>query len=89
LKRTTVDQALEPYKQSEGITLEKGLEAYTKTGAYFARAEHELGHIKQGELADFIVVNDLDLNVSESLKYAQVSETYIEGTRVYENEGKL
>ena len=89
LKRTTVDQALEPYKQSEGITLEKGLEAYTKTGAYFARAEHELGHIKQGELADFIVVDDLDLNVSESLKYAQVSETYIEGTRVYKNEGKL
>ena len=84
LKRTTIKEDYPPYLPKEGVPLETGIEAYSIMGAYFARMEDELGDIKKGHLADFIVVENLDFKDPSTLKNAQVVETYIEGEKVCE-----
>ncbi|MGM0436122.1 MAG: amidohydrolase family protein, partial [Bacillota bacterium] len=83
LKRTTVKDDYPPYLPEEGVPLKTGIEAYSGIGAFFARMEEELGEIKKGHLADFIVVEALDFTKPNTLKTAQVKETYIEGERVF------
>ncbi len=59
------------------------IEAYTRTPAYWMYLEQELGEIKPGYLADFIVVEGFNLYHPKSYLTTIVKETYIEGERVY------
>ncbi len=84
LKRTTVKEDYPPHLPNEGVPLRAGIKAYSAMGAYFARMEDELGDIKKGHLADFIVVENLDFKDPSTLKNARVVETYIEGEKVHD-----
>lgn len=86
LKRTPIHDEYPPHIPEESIPLKVGLEAYSKMGAYFARMDGELGHIKKGELADFVVVEKFDFKNPDTLKTAQINETYIEGEQVFKKE---
>ena len=72
-----------PYLLEEAMTLKDALHSYTVMGAYFMYQEHELGQIKPGFLADFVVVEGFDVHDPQSLLKTQVHQTFIEGECVY------
>ena len=77
-----------PYLIEEAMTLKDALHSYTVMGAYFMYQEHELGHIKPGYCADFVVVEGFDVSDPQSLLKTEVKQTFIEGECVYENPSK-
>ena len=74
---------LAPHLKKEGLTIDEAIDAYTTKGAYFMRQE-KLGALKEGYIADFVVVKDLDLKDVETLKKASVTMTVIEGQIEYQ-----
>ncbi len=72
-----------PYLLEEAMTLKDALHSYTVMGAYFMYQEHELGQIKPGFLADFVVVEGFDERHPSSLLKTQVLKTFIEGECVF------
>ncbi len=81
-RKTLLDLRKQPFLKEEAMTLENAIKAYTETSAYFARSEHELGSVKKGHRADFVVAGGFD-GTPESLLKAEVEETYIDGERVF------
>ncbi len=67
-----------PFNPTEAFHLKDAIEAYTSVPAAFSYQESELGQIKKGYMADFVVVEGF-----EDLLHAKVLSTYIEGERVY------
>ena len=84
ITRTSIQYPdLAPHLLRESLTLAEALDAYTAKSAYFMR-EDELGALKEGFKADFIVVKDFDPDAVESLKKATVLMTVIEGEIAYQ-----
>ncbi len=81
-RKTLKDLRKRPFLKEEAMSLEDAVTAYTSTSAYFSRSEDELGKIKAGHRADFIVVDGFS-NTPESFLDAKVEETYIDGEIVY------
>ncbi len=67
-----------PFIPEEAFDLKSAIDAYTRVPAYFSHQEKDLGQIKRGHLADFIIVDNF-----EDLPRAKVLSTYIEGERVH------
>jgi predicted amidohydrolase YtcJ len=57
------------------------MEGATSGAAYSCFAEHRVGSLEVGKLADFIVV-DMDWDGQELLN-ASIKETWFEGDKVY------
>ncbi|MDY3052058.1 MAG: amidohydrolase [Ndongobacter sp.] len=69
----------------EAVTLAETLRAYTFGGAYASHREHELGTLKEGMLADIVVLDRNLFAVSaEDIPTAQVLMTMMDGKVVYE-----
>lgn len=72
-----------PFIPEEAFDIQSAIHAYTKMGAYFMYQERELGDIKPGYLADFIVVKGFNEHQLNSLLTTEVLQTFVEGERVY------
>lgn len=69
----------------EAVTLAETLRAYTFGGAYASHREHELGMLKEGMLADIVVLDrDLFAGSVEDIPAAQLLMTMMDGKIVYE-----
>ena len=68
LRKYTAESESEPWVQSEAITFDESLTAYTVNAAYQMFREEERGTLAAGKRADFIVLRDL-----------KIESTYIAG----------
>lgn len=77
-------QARGPFLPEEKVSVEEALEAYTLLGAYMTAEEEDKGKIKEGYLADFII---LDRSITEVEKKeilaTRVMKTFLGGQVVY------
>ncbi len=91
--RKSLDGACGPYLPDQALTVKEALDSYTIAGAYASFEEHIKGDIKEGMLADFVILelNPLDFE-PESLNpegdagrigNIRVLETWLGGVRVY------
>ena len=71
------------------VTLEEAVHLYTAGGAYSQQREDEAGSIKDGKVADFVVV---DRNIFEvpihEVHQTQVVQTFVGGREVYNQSQK-
>ena len=75
----------EPFYPEQALTLNEALKAFTQGGAYAEFAEREKGVLKQGFLADFIVLDKDIMNLPpKELLTTKVVQTVIGGETVYE-----
>ncbi len=73
--------------EHECLSVEEALYSYTEGSAYALFEEENVGKLKQGMLADFIVVDRDPLKVDEKgLKEIKVLETYVSGFKTYDYE---
>ncbi|MDZ7834757.1 MAG: amidohydrolase [Alkalibacterium sp.] len=78
------DQSSEPYLPHEAVDVYSAVDAYTYEGAYASFEEAEKGRIKEGYLADFIILDKDIFTCKPSLiKNITVQETYVNGSCVY------
>ena len=67
-----------------GLTRVEAVRAFTANGAYEVHAEGQIGTIKPGKLADFIVIDRNPFEISDSeIAAIQVLETTVGGRLVY------
>ncbi len=81
----------EPWAQklnSEARSLEETLLAYTKDAAYVEFAEKEKGQLKEGMLADMLLLSEAIFEISrDKLKDLNAQLTIVDGVIVYERVG--
>ena len=78
-------QAWKPGLHNEAQTLEQLLDGYTKGGAYLEFAENNKGQLKEGMLADVIMLNDDIFKVDKkSIRDMHTALTIIDGDIVHE-----
>lgn len=72
------------WQPQERLTVEDALAAYTRDAAYAGFAEAEVGMLRRGMLADFVLVDrDLTRTAPEALREARVLLTTVAGRVVY------
>ncbi|NLY72217.1 MAG: amidohydrolase [Tissierellia bacterium] len=77
-----------PFLSNEKVSLEESIEAYTVNGAIMSYEEDIKGRIKEGYLADFIILDGLLSNIcEEALRNIKVKKTFFGGELVYERQG--
>ncbi|CAD0185304.1 N-substituted formamide deformylase precursor [Ruegeria sp. THAF57] len=82
-----IDPILGP---SSAVALEDALYAYTMGGAYAMFLEEEIGSIRAGKRANFIVLDQDLTEINPSQIHATiVLETWFEGNKVYEGTDKV
>ncbi len=75
----------EPFSPAEAISGAEALYAYTAGSAYASHAEHRLGSITPGKLADFAVLSDSPAEVApDAIADIEVLATYIAGQCAFE-----
>lgn len=76
-----------PFLLEEAMTVEEAVDAYTIEGAYASFEEEKKGQLKEGFLADFIVLDEDIFTVEkEAIKDVTVAATYVNGDVVYKRE---
>jgi len=76
--------------KESGATLEQILHAYTMGGAYAMHMENEMGSIKPGKRANFIVLSQNLIDIpNNNIHKTFVRQTYFEGKLVYEGDKKV
>ncbi|CAD5117525.1 DgyrCDS6291 [Dimorphilus gyrociliatus] len=73
----------EVHKPEECLTIREAVDLYTKNGAYTTRREHDLGQLKVGYLADFVVVDKDIITEPKSLLDVKVNQCWISGICKY------
>ena len=82
IRRTGNGQA---FGLSEGITAQQAFELYTKEAAYFSFEEEERGTLKEGKMADLVVLEKDPMAVSpEEIPDCKVKMTVVGGRIVYD-----
>ena len=72
------------FVSQQNISTTQALTAYTTGPAYAAGDEDQLGMIKHGHLADFVILKEDPLNaMHKRLNDIRVKETYVGGQRVW------
>ena len=75
-----------PYVESEGIRISQAIDAYTIGSAQVCFREHELGRLKPGFLADFVVLDQDIFNMdSMHIKEVRPIMTVVNGHVVYQS----
>jgi predicted amidohydrolase YtcJ len=71
---------------NERVSLESAIRAVTINAAWQCHSDHEIGSLQQGKLADFVVL-EADPRAVEpnTISDIRVSETWMDGQRVYES----
>lgn len=73
----------------ERVSVEAAIRSMTIDAAWQCHSEHELGSLEPGKLADFVILDEDPRAVDpEHLKDIRISETWMDGRRVYENGGE-
>jgi len=86
MRRTTDGKHPEGWYPEQKISLEEVLRAYTTNGAYAEFAEMSKGRIKEGFLADLVVLNrDIFKIAAEEIAEARVKTTIVGGRIVFQN----
>jgi len=80
----------EVLNDQECLTVGQALTAVTYYAAWQCHAEHLVGSLKPGNLADFVILdqNPLDMNKEDAymkMRYIKVDETWINGEQIYKN----
>ena len=71
-------------KRIEPIVLETALAAYTSGTAYVNHRDHDTGHLREGYLANLVVLDPDPFTVhAEEIHRTTVASTWIEGEAVY------
>lgn len=71
----------ETWKPEEKLTFQEAIDLYTKGGAFAAKRENELGQLRAGFLADFVVVNhDISSN-QEQIRDTEIIEVWVDGIK--------
>jgi hypothetical protein len=77
-----------PWIPEQNITVEEALRCYTQNNAYALFAEHELGRIAPGYLADIAVLSaDVFTIPKEEIAAVQVEMTVFDGRVIHRNAG--
>lgn len=75
---------LAPYRPQEAMTVKEALDSYTVGGAYASFEEHVKGDIREGMLADFVVLYRSPFEAeAEELAGLKVIQTWVDGRCVY------
>lgn len=78
-----------PFLPQEAMTIYEAIDAYTYEGAYASFDEGKKGRIREGYLADFVILNqDIFTCEQSKIKETTVHSTYVDGNEVY-NEEKI
>ena len=81
--RTSLD-GTGPYRPEEAFSLKEALDSFTKEGAYSSFEEGKKGLIKEGYLADFLILDEDPFEASpEELHTLKVKKTFLSGREVY------
>lgn len=76
-----------PFLPQEAMTVNEAIDAYTYEGAYASFDEHKKGRLKEGYLADFVILNQDIFTIDPSkIKETTVHSTYVDGREVYSEE---
>lgn len=82
--RKSLDGVWGPYLPEQALTVKQALDSYTVGGAYASFEENLKGDIKEGMLADFVILSENPLEMEESkISKISVLETWLEGECVY------
>lgn len=87
MTRTDADgQPFGGWHPEETVSREQALAAYTAGGAYAGFAEGKFGELKEGEQADFLMLDrDPMLNNAQDIRNITVLQTWIGGRKVYDS----
>ena len=66
------------------ISTYNAIQSYITNGAYIGRDENNLGELKEGNKADFVVLSENPLD-ADSLRDIEVKMTVVNGEVVYDN----
>jgi predicted amidohydrolase YtcJ len=84
-RRTLDDKHPNGWYPEEKISVENALRCYTVNNAYAGFQENKLGMLKEGMLADFVVLSENLFEIQvEKIKDVKVMKTYINGKKVFE-----
>jgi predicted amidohydrolase YtcJ len=84
-RRTLDDRNPEGWVPEEKISVEQALAAYTRSAARAGFAESELGMLKEGFLADFVMLDrDVTAIAPEEIRNVHVVSTVVGGAIIYE-----
>ena len=73
-----------PYLPQQAFSVQEALDSFTKESAWASFEESVKGEIKEGRLADFVILDQNPFETAPSrLKDIQVLQTYLAGTCVY------
>ncbi len=68
----------------EKMTLSEALNSFTRDAAFSAHQENQIGQLKPGMKADFILIDSDIFNIEpESLWQTKVNQTWVDGVRIY------
>lgn len=74
-----------PYLPHEAFSVEEALNTYSVEGAYASFEENVKGQIKEGYLADFVILAENPFEIDpHHIKDIKVVATYLNGQKVYE-----
>ncbi len=73
----------ETWRPEEKLTFREAIDLYTQGAAYAIKEENQLGKLKEGFWADFIVLDRDVVDNAELLKTAIVNQVWVDGTRRY------
>ncbi|MEV0070011.1 amidohydrolase [Amycolatopsis sp. NPDC050768] len=73
-----------PFSPEEALTPQEALRAYTYGSAYATFAEHDLGTLDPGKLADFVVLSGDPLSTMDAVEDIRVLATAVGGELRYE-----
>lgn len=77
----------QPYRSEEALTLEEAIDSYTANGAYASFEEDIKGCLKEGMLADLVVLNKNPyLQNSNQIHEIEVNMTIFDGKLVYQKD---
>jgi len=86
-RRTLDDAHPDGWVPAQKITVDEALHAYTTAAAYTAFAEHDLGTLAVGRLADLVLIDrDLTRIPPDTTRDAHVDLTVVGGRIVYERQ---
>lgn len=86
LTRNRISEPLkQPHLPEEAMDIYSAIDAHTIEGAYASFDEDKKGRLKEGYLADFIILNeDIFTTPKEKIKDITVLATYVDGKNVYQ-----
>lgn len=82
--RRSIESEDAPYRPEESLSVREALDSFTKGGAFASFEEGQKGCIREGMLADFVVLSENPFHVAKNdIHKISVLETYLDGKCVY------